>query len=1064
MNHSRSFSNILSRYKDFEERPPQRSLAPLESDPREHFSSQDDDNIDQSIDNSQFYEDDAIDDDEDNDDGYITEESQENEIEIEHLQNLRVDHIPFDEEITNINDLPKVQPIRPGKPPKSVAGLRILQSDLKDTNNRVHKLLIQLRMSLALKAGIPCSVLDNTLKEFVDDRKISPIVNSKDIISSASSLASTLKNQLERFVSAMATTFRPGDADRVYLGFVLLHRLLHPFSCDSMLTSKVLLIALAYQAHESKDLTGLFTDVDIKIITSRTIFISDPTIALAWNPLAQPMPLMPNVPNETVLSCLLRLYSIRRDVSSFFRMAWKQAIPSIVAIISTVDTIPNKAFCNGLRRETNVDVKRTSTDIPAERSSFSSHSFKNLLSVANRVLECVLREDIAQIFPTPARVICQSLFEVGGIDSLHSYILNLLILPNIIKLLRGDHESIENEAVHDKFSVSDLLNQYYNLDHWWPAPAKATPAQPEMISDFTKEPFNPVVNLIWLVWRLYSGATLLETSALEILTSRGFFAGGPFLDGARIPDQKIRNILVRLQHRADMFCKVLLQGFDVNKPANSVDSPRPKGMVNFSLMSKEEMAWISRDIYHELEVVCPDIANKRVSPPSIDRDYLDNDSLFSASPVTISLAQLLKSYISLDDYVNSKNTSTGEDFILLEFNPANFESDFYGINDSVSTVYDRLYRSLVVCSRYEDSLIRMIHAVKRTLSVQVRLEGNSVPENHSNYIDLQELIDDKSWFTATESSVDCTVREISLYDRHTETFRKKVKEPLYGLEPSTLMETDNQKAVPIIEDIQFKSRQSLHAEIHKALRFGTTKDSVATGSSIARPSHRVAKTKVNDDDFILGNRKPRYTKSVIHPASSLLIPTEANRRRNPVKRPNRFDLDKEFMESMRSHEVISTDKFLRKRESIARKRLLRRSDQDAVNNVAQPKPFPSYLRSFVRSTDHTAEPNTDINPNVLADMIIKDYKAVFASGTNFSPLTTISQQPKLGEKKVPIRSSRTPLPPDPIPGTSHLAPTQSLLNRCVLSKIFWISWKFSNSPTRKCILDLFVRLAIMSFR
>jgi hypothetical protein len=1054
MSQQRSVNDILSRYKDFEkfgidERRQLRSNQETnqtehlyheqKSSEEENYLNQNYEEYNESLDNSQFYQEEEGDVDINPEDlmeeeDEFTDEEYDHGKDVEDLQNLRLNQFPLEDKFEDFKELPLLQPPRPSKPPKSEAGLRVLQSDLKDTNSRVHKLLIRLRMMLALKAGIPCSIVDNVLNEFNEEKRIGPLSSdAKDILSSASSLASNLKNQLERFVSAMATTFRPGDVDRVYLGFLILHRLLHPFSCDSVLTSTVLLIALAYQVHESKDLQGLFTDIDTKIITSRTIFISDPTTALAWNPLAQPMPVMPNIPNETVFTCLLRLYSIRRDVSCFFRMAWQQAIPSIVAITSTIDTIASKSYCDGIRRE-----DYTSAGLP-EGASTSSHSFKNLLAVANRVLECILREDIAQIFPTPARVVCQTLFDVGGIDSLHAYILNFLILPNIIKMLRGDHESIENESVHDKFSVSDLVNQYYNLDHWWPAPAAGATVS-AMLSDFAREPFNPVNSLIWLVWRLYSGATLLETSALEILTSQGFFAGGPILDVSRCADQKIRNILVRLQHRADIFCKVLLHGFDINKPTNSVDAPRPKEMLNLLLISKEEMAWISRDIYHEIEVVCPDVAQKRVPISSSSAYNHDNEnSLFAASPVTASLAQLLKSYINLDETMNAKITSSGEDLLLLDFNSKpSFDFDANAYSDAdyfISSNYDRLYRSLQICSRYEDSLIRMIHAVNRS----------AISSSH-HYIDLQELVDDKSWFVATESSVDCAVREVALYDRHTVTFKQKIKEPFYGLEPSSHIETDNQTAIPIIGDVQYKSRQALHAEMHKTLRFGTSKEAVATGTSIARPSHRVSKvqTKVHDDDFILGNRaqRPRYTKSVIHPASSLLVPTEAHRRRNPIKRPNRFDLDREFMESMRSHQTISTDKFLRKREAIARSRSMmgRSAYNDPDNQIAammksssqsaQPKPFPAFLRGMLRTNDVDA----DVDAKDLANMIIQDYKTIFAGAGGSTNPSSITQPTTAQRKAAPIRSHRMPLPPDPFPGTSHLAPTQSLLNRCVLSK------------------------------
>ena len=119
---------------------------------------------------------------------------------------------------------------------------------------------------------------------------------------------------------------------------------------------------------------------------ARALFIKDPETALSWDQLAQPLPVFPNLAEETLFACVLRVYSIRRDVTSYFRTIWRPALPSVLSVLSSKETTGRNPFLN-------------------------------LFTSAFRLLECTFSDQAIMAFPVTATAVCRSLYEIGDFDS-----------------------------------------------------------------------------------------------------------------------------------------------------------------------------------------------------------------------------------------------------------------------------------------------------------------------------------------------------------------------------------------------------------------------------------------------------------------------------------------------------------------------------------------------------------------------------------------------------------------------------------------------------------------------
>lgn len=284
------------------------------------------------------------------------------------------------------------------KPPVTVSGIRVLREDVMEANERVHHLMMKLRSLLSTKSGIHCSML------YHQDPVLGATSPGKAIrnnVTLASDIVTALRQRPEYIVLAMANSnnLRDGSPVMVQIAFTMLHRLLHPFSADNSMTTAILLQGINYQLDELTPVEQVFSELDSKVIIARALFITDPDTAVRWEPLLSPLPTVPEAKSETVLACLLRVYAIRRDVTSYYRTIWRPILPGVVALLKQ-------------HSEAEKD--------PQSHHNIQAHAFANTIAVANRLLECTLGEKSILTFPPIATAVCRAVHEIGGQLALHT--------------------------------------------------------------------------------------------------------------------------------------------------------------------------------------------------------------------------------------------------------------------------------------------------------------------------------------------------------------------------------------------------------------------------------------------------------------------------------------------------------------------------------------------------------------------------------------------------------------------------------------------------------------------
>eukprot|EP01034_Spumella_vulgaris_P021721 gene21721-27774_t len=813
---------------------------------------------------------------------------------------------------------------RSGRPPVTSSGIRVLRSDVLEANERIHQLMSKLRTILSHQAGIECSFLYDDDADRVGEGSAS---RSRSIVTLASDIVTNLRQRPEFIVMAMATTNKSSSsaAAMVQIAFTALHRLLHPFSTDNSMTTAILLQGINYQLDEMTQVEQLFSSRDSHRILSRALLVSDPVTAMAWEPLREPLPVVPSAASETVLTCLLRLYAVRRDVTSYYRTIWKPVIPAIIAVL-------------------NVDEFK------------GPHVFGNLLSVANRLLECTLSTRSMIVFPATATAICRAMHEIGGALTMHAYLFNLLILPNLVKVLAGDHESAENECVYPLDKVQAFVDKYFDQSLWFSADVVAEERKSSRFS------FNPLRSLIWAVWRLYTHAVYLPSMALTTLTT-AIFVGDrlPGVDLSGVPDSKLRNIIARLGRKISRGCEYLLklpldaQGSEYLGVDPSVTSGaclplltndhqpemtklldkrlstlhfKPNEMLNLTVVSKQDVGNLFTDIGVAMEL--------------------------SGQAQGSSLYQGISEYLNhcQDDVNPSVDPDSHDELLRLVFlYDKAAETEELTSQEEIAVRHKQLLRGLTLSNRYEDLLIQLIERAQQRAT--------------STIFDLVGSTDDAGGMASQvnahpEFDTQFKSDSVRLAQLHTVGSSNKAKQSHFGLnEPHqvTAYPLFSKHASAEHQHPDVKSLAELNNEYFASYRFGSTAPSVAVGTSLARNRVNEPKLKANAVSVTTANlKKPsstssqrsRYTKMHIKPDANILVPTESTKSQQSKKTgaPDTLqDKDRHFMKSMRDHKVIPAEEF---RQSVEQRRAQHRSDAPRTN-LSRVKNDPPDSRSHVPS-------------------------------------------------------------------------------------------------------------------
>jgi hypothetical protein len=404
-------------------------------------------------------------------------------------------------------------------PPISKLGIRILRSELEEASLKIVGLTLQCRelshLQLESRKGSDGagynrkgSEIRNNWKQLLN-RPILPIY--KELYDSASSIVTDILRRPRLIIDAMACILPASNGNLSFgqtkVGFIALNRVLHPYFSDTSATTLLLLEAITYQTAKCQNIGRVDNgSSSSQRKASLSHFINNSSLLETWNPLTQPLPVTPNVSSETLLTTVLKLYAVRVDVTTFFRDLWKPVLPSIVAIIS--------------------------------KSEVDDSTLNSLVKVAVRLLSHTFSEKSIIMFPATAVAVSRAIHAISGTEGVCMYLFDLLLLPNLVKVL--------SMAEYD-FKGGDVLKQFhacYSQSTWWP--------------DKSLSVYSPVNSLIWVVWRLFSGAVGITGLPLSTLSTRSFFSSCPYLDPSSIPDQRLQYILSTLGRAVLRSCRLIV--------------------------------------------------------------------------------------------------------------------------------------------------------------------------------------------------------------------------------------------------------------------------------------------------------------------------------------------------------------------------------------------------------------------------------------------------------------------------------------------------------------------------
>ena len=402
------------------------------------------------------------------------------------------------------------------QPPSSHLGIKILRTDLAETSLDIVGLTIQLRELPQASTKVSNSdVASGDIVQYYeqDSRSHNSAPIYRELYDSASSIVTEILRQPRLIVESVASIAYNGSssssASQSIVAFIAMNRILHPYFTNSSSTTSLLIEAIIHQSEQSRCMQYDNADEDDCRRIVASLFIQHVKI---WSPLVHPLPVTPNVKSETFLTTILKLYAVRVDVTAFFRNLWSPVLPSVVAIVNNLnDNVERGVSCN----------------------------LKNIVKVAMRLLSHTFSEKSITSFPSPAVAVCRAIYTLCGNTGVYIYLFDLLVLPNLVKILSlSEYDNVGS-------SVMKQFHTYYTQKSWWFDSNRCTE-------------YNPVSSLIWITWKLFTGAVHTDDTLLSVLSSRDFFSDGPILDIRSMPDQRLRNVLSLLKRSLNKSWQLLL--------------------------------------------------------------------------------------------------------------------------------------------------------------------------------------------------------------------------------------------------------------------------------------------------------------------------------------------------------------------------------------------------------------------------------------------------------------------------------------------------------------------------
>lgn len=147
------------------------------------------------------------------------------------------------------------------RPPLNKTGIKVLSIDVKFANDRVHDLLLQLRIKLAHRSRIHCRplLIHPSTRSQPFDQAVGDLTSQNDdyvvkqmddheqkLATLATDVVDATRRHPELIIVALANS-DPGSLRLMNIAFIALHRLLHPYSTDLSHTTALLLEAINYQ-------------------------------------------------------------------------------------------------------------------------------------------------------------------------------------------------------------------------------------------------------------------------------------------------------------------------------------------------------------------------------------------------------------------------------------------------------------------------------------------------------------------------------------------------------------------------------------------------------------------------------------------------------------------------------------------------------------------------------------------------------------------------------------------------------------------------------------------------